>query len=125
MPRFAILEHHYQGVHWDFMLDTGAALRTWRLEKSPENSGETVATALPDHRRIYLDYEGEISGGRGNVVRWDAGEFEWIVDKPDRIAVTLRGARVHGRVHLTKSESETWSFKLTPVEADPDESAVS
>ena len=115
MARFVILEHSYQGVHWDFMLDTGTALRTWRLDKPPEENCEIAAIALPDHRRTYLDYEGEVSGGRGHVVRWDAGEFEWLTDQPDFLSITIRGNRVRGWVRLTKSESDSWTLRLTPA----------
>ena len=48
------------------------------------------AEALPDHRLIYLEYEGPISGDRGTVVAWDRGEYrlkrqsdaEWVIDSP-------------------------------------------
>ena len=125
MPRFVILKHHHQGVHWDFMLDTGHALRTWRLEEAPDQTGAISATALPDHRRMYLDYEGEVSGGRGHVLRWDAGEFDWMVDQPEFVTLAIRGARVRGHVHLTKSEAERWTFRLTPEEEGSEEFATS
>ena len=32
MPRFVLLEHHWDGVHWDLMLDVGAVLRTWAID---------------------------------------------------------------------------------------------
>jgi hypothetical protein len=37
-----------------------------------------AAIALPDHRLHYLDFEGEISGGRGKVTRIARGSFELI-----------------------------------------------
>ena len=125
MPRFVILEHHHLGVHWDFMLDTGTALRTWRLELPPQINCDIAATALPDHRRMYLDYEGEVSGGRGHVVRWDAGEFDWMADQADLITILIRGTRTRGRVHLTRSEPESWTFRLTPDEGGTGELATS
>ncbi len=65
MPRFVLLEHVWNGVHWDFMLEHGEVLRTWAID-SPIVAGQDLpARALPDHRRIYLEYEGEISGNRG------------------------------------------------------------
>ncbi len=30
---------------------------------------------LPDHRQLYLEYEGAVSGGRGYVRAWAAGHF--------------------------------------------------
>ena len=125
MPRFVILEHHHQGVHWDFMLDTGVALRTWRLDNPPEQNCAIAASPLPDHRRMYLDYEGEVSGGRGDVVRWDAGTFECEADLPDLVTLTITGRRVRGHVHLTKSASDRWTFRLTPDAAGSNASAIS
>ena len=34
------------------------------------------AIRLPDHRKHYLDYEGEVSGDRGTVSRIDSGTYE-------------------------------------------------
>jgi hypothetical protein len=121
MPRFVVLEHHHQGVHWDFMLDCGESLRTWRLSSLPQ-AGELAAELLPDHRRAYLDYEGEVSGERGRVVRWDRGDFDWVAQTPDCVIVDLRGGRLAGRAYLAKGESGSWTFKLTPL--DPSRPAV-
>ncbi len=32
MPRFVVLEHTWNGVHWDFMLEAGEVLRTWAID---------------------------------------------------------------------------------------------
>lgn len=117
MPRFAILEHHYQGVHWDFMLEQGRRLRTWRLATPPGEAETIEATPLPDHRLVYLDYEGEVSGGRGHVHRWDWGEFDWVREDASAVEVTLSGRRVRGRAYLRKELSGTWSFRLTSAES--------
>lgn len=64
MPRYVILEHDHPTLHWDLMLETGATLRTWRLSTLPASEHSVDATALPDHRSFYLDYEGPLSGNR-------------------------------------------------------------
>ena len=96
MPRFAILEHDYPILHWDFLLEDGDALLTWRLSAPLESGAVLNALKTFDHRRLYLDYEGPVSGSRGAVTRWDGGTFEWEVREPDRIAVRLQGARLQG-----------------------------
>jgi hypothetical protein len=116
MPRFVILEHYHQGIHWDFMLESGEVLRTWRLERAPVMGEVVAAAAIGDHRRVYLDYEGEISGGRGRVARWDAGEFDWIADSASAVVVALRGGRLGGEVHLTRAESGDWSCRFGAVD---------
>src|SRR5262245_3351063 len=77
MPRYVVLEHDHPELHWDFMLEAGEVLRTWRLAAPPGAEGAIPATAVFDHRPFYLDYEGPVRGGRGFVRRWDAGTFTW------------------------------------------------
>lgn len=77
MPRFVLLEHDHPELHWDFMLEHEGVLKTWRLARLPSRAGETIAaTQLGDHRAAYLDYEGPVSGGRGEVKRCAAGTYE-------------------------------------------------
>jgi DNA polymerase Ligase (LigD) len=96
MPRFVILEHDWPERHWDLMLEDGAKLRTWRLATMPAHGMQSAAQAIGVHRLHYLDYEGPVSGGRGSVARWDAGDFAWQRDEPDSVAVILNGGRCQG-----------------------------
>ena len=73
MPLFVVLQHDYPTLHWDFMLEAGKSLRTWRLMSPPTQDSEVGAEPLANHRLRYLDYEGPVSGDRGHVARWDAG----------------------------------------------------
>ncbi len=99
MPRFALLSHDWPAPHLDLLLEAGPVLRAWRLWGEP---GAAPVRAEPnaDHRLLYLDYEGPVSGGRGAVARRDAGTFEWIEDGPGRVVVELRGAKLTGRFAL-------------------------
>jgi hypothetical protein len=111
MPRFVILTHDHPSLHWDFMLEHGPVLRTWRLLQSPDMDGPIEAEPLPDHRLAYLDYEGPVSRGRGEVKRWDAGEYEEVESEEDRIVVRLAGKRVKPIATLQRlPESLNWSF---------------
>ncbi len=75
--RWVILRHDFPWLHWDLLLaPKGApAARTWRLLRSPCCNEPIAAQALPDHRLVYLDYEGPVSGGRGTVQRLERGEW--------------------------------------------------
>jgi DNA polymerase Ligase (LigD) len=84
-------------LHWDFLLEAGRSLRAWRLLAEPGPGREVPAEPNADHRLLYLDYEGPVSGDRGNVRRWDAGTFEWVADGPDRVEVELKGGKLAGR----------------------------
>jgi hypothetical protein len=113
MPRFVVLEHDHPERHWDLMLEAGAVLRTWRLA-APPAAGESVhATPSFDHRLLYLDYEGPISGGRGRVSRWDHGTFLWETDEADRLVVRLSGGRLRGVLHLERGDAG-WQGRFCP-----------
>ena len=107
MPRFAILTHDHPTLHWDLLLENGSSCRTWRLLKAPDTPGDISAEAIADHRLMYLDYEGPVSGDRGTVTQWDAGTFEWIVDRTDVVEVRLTGCKLNG---LAQIEGAAWRF---------------
>ena len=114
--RFAVLEHRRDGVHWDFLVEDGPTLRTWAIDAPIVAGVDLPARALPAHRLVYLDYEGEISAGRGIVHRWDEGActvHEWT---EDRVGLEVRGVQLVGSVELWCVEEEdgrrNWRFRL-------------
>ncbi len=113
MPRFALLSHDSpRGLHYDFLLEKDDVLKTWALPRLPEPGVEIECEALPDHRPLYLDYEGPITDGRGTVARWDRGEFVVHAWGEREIHVELAGTKLAGRVALRRvPESATqWQF---------------
>ncbi len=114
MPRYVILEHDHPVLHWDFMLASGGVLRTWRLETIPVADCDIRAEPLPDHRLHYLDYEGPVSGDRGTVFRWDAGEYVLADETGDRIEVELRGGKLRGRAGVER-DGGGWVFRFVSV----------
>jgi hypothetical protein len=108
MPRYVILEHDHPSLHWDLMLESGEVLRTWRLTQPPQPAIKAAATSVFDHRPMYLDYEGPVSGNRGRVVRWDHGMFSWQQVQSDRVAVELTGVRLRGRLVLEQVGDDQW-----------------
>jgi len=113
MPRYSILAHNHPSPHWDLFLESGTVLRAWRLLE-PLGPGVAVpAEAIGDHRPLYLDYEGPVSGNRGTVTRVDAGTFSWEVDSGERLAVRLAGNRFAGRVTFSH-EAGVWSCRFDP-----------
>ena len=103
MPRFVILEHDWPARHWDLLLEAGPVLTAWRLLAEPGPGRTVAAEPNADHRRMYLDYEGPLSGDRGSVVRWDTGEYE----RHGPTTIRLAGGRLRGTVTLTDD-----SFRL-------------
>lgn len=76
--RYVVLHHTgWQKDHFDLLLETSAdaSLAGYRLSTWPPTIATHVSSSAP-HRRIYLDYEGPISGGRGRVRRVAGGIYE-------------------------------------------------
>lgn len=86
--------------HFDLMLEWGDVLRTWSYEAMPRAGVD--AKRIFDHRRTYLEFEGPIDGGaRGSVRIVARGEYEVVLDAPDRVVFDARGDVV-GRFDLRK-----------------------
>lgn len=113
MPRFTISHHtgSKDGDHYDLMLEHGDGLRTWRLVNTAFQSFQ-VARQIKDHRKSYLDFEGEISGERGRVKIWDTGSYSIDDWKDDRIQVALVGKSLKTRLIMTLGPKH-------PEDADP------
>jgi DNA polymerase Ligase (LigD) len=126
MFRFVILLHetppgYERATHWDLMFEQGSALRTWALAEEPQvdgpRAGATIdAEQLPNHRLEYLDYEGPVSGSRGQVTQWDGGTFELECDTADEFAALVSGRWLRGRVRLVplKGGDQRWGFSFVP-----------
>ena len=118
--RFVVLEHQWNGVHWDFMLEAGDCLRTWAIDAPIVPGVELPARGLPDHRLAYLSYEGPISGQRGSVRRIAEGRFRTIIWNDEYVRVRLAGAQLVGEAELyharggiaCPSGSTSWTFRL-------------
>jgi hypothetical protein len=115
LPRFVLLEHVWNGVHWDLMLESGEMLRTWAIDEPVVANRELPARALADHRRMYLDYEGEVSGGRGQVRRLDAGTFKPLIWSPEHVRIEIAGSQLAGAVDLRlrlpeSGGTSSWTF---------------
>ena len=85
--RTVILRHTLPGGSWhyDWLVERAglALVPTWRTGQTrPDDAAADSfeAERINDHRAIYLDYEGEVSGDRGRVKRVASGrviESEW------------------------------------------------
>ncbi len=113
MPRFVVLKHDCDEPHWDFMLEAGTILRTWKLVAQPEMEKEMEAKASFDHRLLYLDYEGPISDNRGSVTRLDFGSFDYLKQEEKLIMIRLIGKTLKGIVDLTNIGDGSWRFKIS------------
>ena len=115
--RFVVLRHVVgaDDVHFDLMIDRTDALATWRCPSPPHDadSDGMVCTRLPDHRRLYLDYEGPISGDRGHVERHDHGMCRLVIQGDLDWDLSFQGGRLNGDYRLT-GEATGQSWRLFP-----------
>lgn len=110
--RYVIQHHTGQGDdHFDFMLQRGEALWTWRIARLPASEALPLAAErIADHRLAYLTYEGPVSGGRGEVRIVDAGRLRWRDAGERELAFDLLDGRFAGRWRLT-CEGDAWMLK--------------
>jgi hypothetical protein len=99
MPRYVVLAHDWPTPHFDLLLEADGVLKAWRLSGMPAAGAAVPGEPIADHRLLYLDYEGPISGDRGSVRRVAAGTVEWV----GPAVVTLDGMRAEW-------DGSTWTF---------------
>ncbi|MEZ6042695.1 MAG: DNA polymerase ligase N-terminal domain-containing protein [Planctomycetaceae bacterium] len=113
--RFVILIHDHPTLHWDFLLENSNTdlAATWRLLQEPKCNVWISAQRIHDHRRMYLNYEGPVTMGRGTVKKLASGLFslpcECLIFEPDgstmltEHAVDLTEFRFH---HIADEDSQ-------------------
>jgi hypothetical protein len=125
MPRFVVLRHefpadHTRSSHWDVMFETDGVLRTWAIERMPDEPASQPAEALTDHRLEYLTYEGPVSGERGRVTRWDAGTYRRAAEgsafggqAPGRadFRFEVAGFRLRGAIEMVRGPGG-WNYRF-------------
>lgn len=140
MPRFVIQKHILIGpvrtgcrpggqakqrtAHFDMMIEKGGKLLTWSIPNILsllKNDKITQAKKLPEHRSLYLHYEGKISRGRGKVKIWDKGTYQIKQCRDDFILISLKGKRLKGLYCLIADlELPHYWWILNPVrKSDP------
>ncbi|NUQ67337.1 MAG: hypothetical protein HUU18_03520 [Phycisphaerales bacterium] len=110
MPADIVLLHHTlpdATSHYDWLTSPpgreGHGLVAFRLEHRLDASGWDCqqASRLPEHRRLYLTYEGDLTGDRGHVRRVARGIcLEW-VETPDQIRTTQVFGPANGGVRIS------------------------
>jgi hypothetical protein len=106
--------------HIDWLIDIAPGspdrVPTFRLEARPDLAPPTAFAALrlPDHRRMYLDYAGPVSGNRGRVEPVQTGEVRAVCGWPDAldIAVALGEPRHAWRWRGTPIAGQSWHFDV-------------
>lgn len=113
MSRFVLLRHEVppefgRPSHFDLMLQSGSSLLTWEIDQVPPSQQSLNAVQLPNHRLLYLDYEGPISDNRGVVRRVDQGRCDVEHQTVDRVIAHIVGQALGGSILFDRVNLEQW-----------------
>jgi len=114
--RFVIQEHtrglRRRRIHWDFMLEWGNTLRTYRLDKPPQQVLHSPANAVKifDHSLKFLTYQGPVNKGRGSVRIIETGTYQIVHHEHHRIELKLAGSILKGKFTLCHVKGDKWQF---------------
>lgn len=95
--------------HWDMMFEQGESLRTWSIVDWLVEGQPISAQSKPDHRLAYLQYEGPVSGNRGEVCRVVAGEYHPRLDHAGQYNVSIVSGPLQGELRGTQV-GDAWEF---------------
>ncbi len=102
--RYVIQQHFLPDgtFHFDLMFEEENVLKTYQLKDIQKliNGEKILGKNIQDHRIIYLDYEGEISGNRGYVKIFDKGFY--ITNKKDSnlIEFVVESSQFNGEIKI-------------------------
>lgn len=119
--RTAILEHATAtGVHHDWLIEDqrlpepkalSARLWTARVTPPPQDWPQLdrfSLTVIPPHRRVYLNYQGDVSGNRGYVRRLASGLCMVSLWAEQRIVLTLHTEAATLHLRLRQQAHDHW-----------------
>lgn len=116
---FALLEHTPATgavdavIHWDLLIEiTGQErLATWRLARNPIAVNAPIAAErIPDHRRVYLEYEGPVRQARGSVRRLDRGVVVLQSYDGETFAAEFAGEHLRGGFEMKRAGANELRF---------------
>jgi len=111
--RYAVLHHTDVAVpHFDLLFESssGSPLMTWRSAAWPIVA-PAMLERIADHRREYLDYEGSVSDGRGQVRRVAGGTFCFEVALENLFRIRIDG----GGCLLIRREGNEQTWRVDPL----------
>ncbi len=122
-----VLLHHTTrtGSHYDWLLtdprDPQGKLWTARCELPSEHwlgAGRLALEPIQPHRRVYLTYQGPITGGRGSVQRIDEGTFVPRLWTQSRIVIELNFQHCVAEIEMTRITTDRWQAEVRGKEME-------
>lgn len=118
VPTALLLHRTATGSHHDWLVGgpdyrRDASSRLWTARVGPGSSawgssGVFQMQEIAGHRRVYLGYQGPITGGRGTVVRVDRGWVLPVLWTPGRMVWEVRMQRFRGRIESVRVGQDRW-----------------
>lgn len=109
-------------IDWLIEVEPGEQPRvpTFRLADRPDRQGIQAfdAEQLPYHRRLYLDFSGDVSGGRGRVDQLASGPVIRVANWPQRLDITAEFEGRSMRWLGSPTHSPIWRFEAIPIQSD-------
>lgn len=115
MPRYVVLHHTghpNRQDHYDWMLERDGRLRTWIVDGPHVGPGRAVQSF--DHRLVYIEQEGPVSGNRGEVRRVASGIYEALEWGERRIRIRLDGKILTLTTDQAPAEGAEWRIAQEP-----------
>jgi hypothetical protein len=114
------------GRHYDWLIAFGpdcggpvsesAGLWTGRTQVPSgawRAAGAFNLEVIEPHRRVYLQRQGPIGGGRGTVVRIDQGSARPLLWTHTRIALEVAMQQFRGRLELRRLDGARWRAEIS------------
>ncbi len=109
---FVLHKHSgYGQLHYDLMIARDRTLATWQLFADPRDlprGREIPAVRIQPHRKAYLDYQGPVSGARGQVERLDRGRCRWTQIDQATMELAFDGEFLTGPWRLSQDSPPYW-----------------
>ena len=118
LKRFVIQKHVRQtDVHWDFMIEQGQSLQTWRIDTAPDKITHNAVNAqkIADHPLRFLTYEGPVNERKAAVQIADSGTYRIIEKDKSNITLEMDGKILKGKFSLKHTNGNQWKLKRTPT----------
>jgi hypothetical protein len=116
--RFVIQKHiRKTDVHFDFMIEQGDCLQTWRIDTAPDKFTDDAVHAqkIPDHPLRFLTYEGPVNEGKATVQIADSGTYRILEKDKSNITLDMNGKILKGKFSLKHTNGDQWKLKRTPT----------
>lgn len=124
--RFTLSRHVVESEsHFDLFLEHSLEekLWTWQIKETKAvelaasgkiNSFQIQALRTFDHRRVYLDFEGEISDNRGYIQKSTTGIWNQVSIDHEKLVIFLISPQIMGHLELVFPKQSTFSEIIPP-----------